>query len=117
MQKKETSLWGKAVVFPASLATDNLRQVCPRGDQTGVLPPFCEATPLSLSPVETSLPRLQWKLLVPWGEVSLLLAKGAMEIVDLSWDQGGFYSHYFLTANCIGGFCSIPNLNGLMSFI
>ncbi len=35
----------QAVVFLPSLATDNLGQVCPGGYQTGVLPPFCEASP------------------------------------------------------------------------
>ncbi len=36
----------QAVVFPASLATDNLGPVCPGCDQTGVLPLFSEATPI-----------------------------------------------------------------------
>ncbi len=34
-------------LFPASLATDNLRPVSPRGDQTGVFPPFCESPPIA----------------------------------------------------------------------
>ncbi len=35
----------QTVIFLPSLATNNLRQVCPGGYQTGVLPRFCEASP------------------------------------------------------------------------
>ena len=74
----------QAVIFPPSLATNNLRQICPGGDQTGVLPPFLRSPPLSL------LLRLQCKRLALWEEVSSLLNKRVMEIVDLSRDQGDF---------------------------
>ncbi len=35
----------QVVVFPSGLATNNFGQVCPGGYQTGVYPPFCEASP------------------------------------------------------------------------
>ena len=72
---------------------------------------------MSLSPVETPLPRLQWSRLVLWEEVLSLLTKRAVEIVNLSWDQGEFYSHFFLTTKRTGGFRPILNLHGLNSFI
>ncbi len=50
--QKDLSPYGRqAVVFLTSLATDNLGPVCPRGEQTGVLPPFCEATPPPPTPL------------------------------------------------------------------
>ncbi len=52
--------------------------------------PFVMPPPLSLSPVETPLPKLQCKRLVLWEEVLSLLTKGAVEIVDLSHDRGDF---------------------------
>ncbi len=64
---------------------------------------------MSLSPVETPLPRLQCK------RVSSLITKVAVEIVNLLQDQGGFYSHYFLATKHTGGFCPILNLRGLNS--
>ncbi len=92
-----------------------------RGEQKGItqtlslpfesLPFVRPPPPLSLSPVETPLPRLQCKPLALWKEVSPLLTKGAMEIVDLSWDQGGFYSHYFLATKRTFGFHPILNLH------
>ena len=103
----------QAVVFPASLATDNLGPVCPRGDQTGVLPPFCEANPLVFVSCGDSVAQAA----VLCEEVSSLLAKGAVKIVDLSPDQGGFYSHYFLATKRTGGFQPILNLCRLNSFI
>ncbi len=66
--------------------------------------PFLRPPPLSLSPVETPLPRLQCKQLVLWEEVSSLLTKRAVETLDLSRDQGGFYSHYFLATKHSVGF-------------
>ncbi len=51
--------------------------------------PFVRPPPLSLSPVETPLPRLLSKRQALWEEVSSLLNKGAVETVDLSRDQGG----------------------------
>ncbi len=116
-QKGLFPVGGRLSFFSPSLATDNLGQVCPGGYQTGVYPPFCEATPLSLSPVETPLLRLLFKRQVLWEEVSSLLNKGAVEMVDLSRDQGGFYSHYFLATKRTGWFCPILNLHGLNSFI
>ncbi len=71
---------------------------------------------MSLSPVETPLPRLQSKRLALWDEVLSLLAKRAVETVDLSRDQGAFYSHYFLATKRTGGFCPILNLHGLNLF-
>ncbi len=43
--------------------------------------------------------------------------QGAVETVDLSGDQGGFYYHYFLATKRTGGFHPILNLHGLNSFI
>ncbi len=91
--QKDLSPYGRqAVVFLTSLATDNLGPVCPRGEQTGVLPPFCEATPppphspcLCLLWRLRAL-RLQCKQLALWEEVSSLLTKAAGEIGDLSHD-------------------------------
>ena len=40
-----------------------------------------------------------------------------MEIVDLSQDQGRFYSHYFLATKRTGGFCPILNLRRLNLFV
>ncbi len=36
----------QTVVFPSSLATNNLGQVCSGCYQTGILHPFCEASPI-----------------------------------------------------------------------
>ncbi len=44
---------------------------------------------MSLTPVEIPLPKLLFKRLALWEEVSSLLNKRAVETVDLSRDQGG----------------------------
>ncbi len=45
LHRKVSSLRAADYHFPPSLPTNNLGQVCPGGYQTGVLPPFCEASP------------------------------------------------------------------------
>ncbi len=47
LHRKVSSLWAAGCRFssPPSLATNNLGQVCPGGCQTGVHPPFYEASP------------------------------------------------------------------------
>ena len=70
----------QAVVFPPSLAMDNLEQVCPGGDQTGVLPPFCEATPIVFCLLWRLLPRLQCKRLALWEEVLSLQPIGLWRV-------------------------------------
>ncbi len=78
--------------------------------------PFVRPPPLSLSPVETTLLLLS-KRLALWEEVSSLLNKRAVDTVDLSQDQGGFYSHFFLATKRTGGFHPILSLHGFNSFI
>ena len=50
-------------------------------------------------------------------EVSTLLEKKAIEIVDPQTQQGGFYSVYFLVPKKEGGFRPILALRGLNSFL
>ncbi len=79
--------------------------------------PFVNIPPLSRIPVETPLPRLRLKREALWEEVASLLTKGAVETVQLSQDQGGFYSHYFLATKRTGGFRPILNLRGLNTYL
>ncbi len=79
--------------------------------------PFVRYPPLTLSPMETPLPRLLCRRQALWEEVASLLKKGAVETVDLSRDQGGFYSHYFLATKRTGGFRPILNLTGLNTYL
>ncbi len=58
--------------------------------------PFVNNLPLGIAPVETPLPRLQFKQQSPWKEVASLLIKGSIETVDMSRDWGGGWLTCFL---------------------
>ena len=79
--------------------------------------PFVNIPPLSRIPVKTLLPRLRLKREPLWREVAFLITKGTVETVQLSHDQGGFYSHYFLATKRTGGFRPILNLRGLNMYL
>ena len=50
-------------------------------------------------------------------ELSVLLAKGAIEPVDPLLQPGGFYSAYFLVTKKVGGFRPVLDLRGLNRFL
>ncbi len=101
----------QAVVFPASLATDNLGPVCPQGDQTRYSLPFVRL-PLVFVSYGDSIAQaaVQWTSAVGRGFV---LTKGPWRLSMCRW---GFYSHYFLATKRTGGFHPIFNLRGLHWF-
>ncbi|XP_033987890.1 uncharacterized protein LOC117483621 [Trematomus bernacchii] len=53
----------------------------------------------------------------PPRELSVLLAKGAIEPVDPLLQSGGFYSAYFLVSKKVGGFRPVLDLRGINRFL
>ncbi len=92
---------GQAVVFPASLAMDNLGPVCPLGDPIGVFPPFCESTPFIYVSCGDSIAVQMISTVARGFVLPKQGGRGACRfVVGPGWGGGGggggCYSHYFL---------------------
>ncbi len=120
LHRKVSSLWAAGCRFSSQPGNNNLGQICPGGDQnqTGVLPPFCEATPIVFVSCGESIAQaaVQTTSTVERGFVPPNQGWRG-DIFYLSLDQGGFYSHYFLATKRTGGFRPTLNVHGLNSFI
>ncbi|XP_033996783.1 uncharacterized protein LOC117491055 [Trematomus bernacchii] len=80
----------------------------PRGIRIAVSTPAPSLRPVVSDPA---------KALALAQELSVLLAKGAIEPVDPLLQSGGFYSAYFLVSKKVGGFRPVLDLRGINRFL